>query len=129
MALRQVCIAHIIKWAALLNRIEIGDRHSDAKAIERNPEMMASEASGSIMTLANTPKIGTVLKYTVLKAEDAMNAAKLMAKLLIKKRPVLSKASRGRVHWSLGIPVKGAHFLVRTLPIGTPYSSMAATVV
>ena len=78
----------MIKWAALLNRIEIGDRNSDAKALERNPKMMASEASGSIMTLANTSKIGTVLKYTILKAEDVMNAAKLMAKLLKKKRPV-----------------------------------------
>ena len=120
MALRQVCIAHMIKWAALLNRIEIGDRNSEAKARERNPEIMASEASGSIMTLVNTPKIGTVLKYTILKAEDATNAAKLMAKLLIKKRPILSKALRGRVHWSLGIPRKGAHFLVRAFPIGTP---------
>ena len=91
--------------------------------------MAKSEASGSIMTLANTPKIGTVLKYTILKAEDAMNAAKLMAKLLIKKLPVLSKALRGRVHWSLGIPLTGVHFLVRTFPMGTPYGSMEATVV
>ena len=49
--------------------------------------MMASEASGSIITLAKTPKIGTVLKYTILNAEDAINAAKLIAKLLIKEAP------------------------------------------
>ena len=112
-----------------MNRIEIGDRNSDAKARERKPEMMASEAIGSMITLAKTPKIETVLKYTILNAEDAMNAAKLIAKLSIKKRLVLSKALRGRVHCSLGIPLKGVHFLLRTFPMGTPYSSMAATVV
>ena len=112
-----------------MNRIEIGDSNIDAKARERNPEMMASEASGSIITLAKTPKIGTVLKYTILNAEDAINAAKLIAKLLIKKLPALAKALRGRVHWSLGIPLKGVHFLLRTFPMGTPYRSIAATVV
>ena len=104
MALRQVCIAHMIKWAALLNRIEIGDRNSDAKA-RKGMELASEEWQHN--DVGKYPENRDGIKIYDTKGRRRYECPKLAA---IKKRPVLSKVLRGRVTGPSGFHGRGPIF-------------------